>query len=371
MLPEVEAYIKKRDLRATLTAEKESIKDAANCQESEAKHDCAKEIKTINDRCFEEIERIHEKAKALTEPIEQGIKELEPEIYDVERKIEFLKHREKIEGKEPQLDDETIKPYRNRELMKLGILYEDEFTIIKLFAVENDRPKNRWTLMAIGDTLLRKLVNMPHSYGLPIHTDTYAAIQIELKHLPTLEEIKAYAKHKRKDLMRGHLVAYEGVKSAYLDTVNNYSLEDFKPLLEPREVSDHEASVVFRITGIGDALEYRLYQGFYYRTRGEVDGDPFNYIEVNGMAYVRYCRPEQLRITETGNTMFGNWWSVSIKKTAGGIVFNRENWERTITEATSRIDEINAERVKPVNFNPDEVEWVTPMPDEFFSTPKL
>lgn len=370
MLPEVEVYIKKRDLRAALMAEKESIKDAANCQESEAKEHCAKEIKTINDRCFEEIERIHEKAKALTEPIEQGIRELEPEIYGVERKIEFLKNREKIEGKKTQLDDETIKPYRDRRLVKLGTLYEDKFTIIKLFAVENERPKNRWTLMAIGDTLLRELVNMPHSYGLPIHIGTYADIQIGLKHLPTLEEIKAYAEHRRKDLMRRHLVAYEEVKSAYLDTVNNYSLEDFKPLLEPRKASDHEAPAVFRITGIGDTLEYRLYHGFYYRT-GEVDGDPFNYIEVKGMTYVRYCRPDQLRITETGNTMFGNWWSVSIQKTAGGIVFNKENWERTITEATSRIDEINADRVKPVNFNPDEVEWVTPMPDELFSTPEL
>lgn len=370
MLPEVEAYIKKRDQRATLTAEKESIKDAANSQESEAKHDCAKEIKTINDRCFEEIERIHEKANALTEPIEQGIKELEPEIYGIERKIEFLKHREKIEGKKPQLDDETIKPYRDRELVKLGTLYEDEFTIIKLFATENDRSKNRWTLMAIGDTLLRELVNMPHSYGLQIHIGTYADIQMGLKHLPTLEEIKAYTEHRRKDLMRGHLVAYEEVKSAYLGTVNNYSLEDFKPLLEPRKVLDQDAPVVFRITGIGDALEYRLYHGFYYRT-GEVDGDPFNYIEVDDMTYVRYCRPDQLRITETGNTMFGDWWSISIKNDPRGIVFNRENWERTITEATSRIDEINAERVKPVNFNPDEVEWVTPMPEELFSTPEL
>lgn len=375
MLPEVETYIKKRDLRTALMAEIESIKDAANSQESEAKQHCANEIKTINDRCFEEVERIHEKVNALTEPIEQGIKELEPEIQGIDRKIEFLKHREKSNGKTLQLDDEAIKPYHDRELVKLGTLYEDEFTIIKLFATENDRPKNRWTLMAIGDTLLRDLLEMPHEYGLPIHIGTYADIQIELKHLPTLEEIKAYAEHRRKDLMRGHLVAnfsaaYEGVKRAYLDTVNNYSLEDFKPLLEPRKASDHEAPAVFRITGIGDTFEYRLYHGFYYRT-GEVDGDPFNYIEVNGMTYVRYCRPDQLRITETGNTMFGNWWSVSIQKTAGGIIFNKENWERTITEATSRIDEINADRVKPVNFNPDEVEWVTPMPDELFSTPEL
>jgi len=370
MLPEVEAYLKRRDQRATLTAEKESIKDVANSQEAEAKQHCAKMIKTIKDRCLEKIKRIQGKANALTEPIEEGIRELEPEIRGIERKIEFLKHREKSKGKRPQLDDEAIKPYHDRELVKLGTLYEDEFTIIKLFATENNRPKNRWTLMAIGDTLLWGLVEMPHEYGLPVHTTHGGVLRKALKHLPTIEEIRAYAEHGGENLMHGDLATYKRMKKAYLDTVNNYSLEDFRPLLEPREVSDHEAPVVFRITGIGDALEYRLYHGFYYRT-GEVDGDPFDYIEVDDMTYVRYCRPDQLKITETGNTMFGDWWSVSIQKTSGGIVFNRENWERTITEATSHIDEINADRVKPVNFNPDEVEWVTPIADEFFSTPEL
>jgi len=367
MLPEVEAYIKRRDQRATLTAEKESIKNVANSQEAEAKQHCAKMIKTIEERCLEEIKRIQEKVNALTEPIEEGIRKLEPEIRGIERKIEFLKHREKSKGKRPELDDEAIKPYHDRELVKLGTLYEDEFTIIKLFAAENDRPKNRWTLMAIGDTLLGALLDVPHDYGLPIYMKHGGFLQKALAHLPTLDEVKTYAE---RDCMRGDLAAYEKVKKAYLDTVNNYSLEDFKPLLEPRAVSDHEAPVVFRITGIGDALEYRLYHGFYYRTR-EVDGDPFDYIEVDAKTYVRYCRPDQLKITETGNTTFGDWWSVSIQKTSGGIVFNRANWEKTITEATSRIDEINAERVKPVNFKPDEVEWVTPIADEFFSTPEL
>lgn len=376
MLPEVKEYIKKRNMRIALTAEKKSIKETATRQELEFTRQLNEEIETIKERQMKEGHRIREKAKALTEPIEQGIRELEPKIQDVDRKIEFLKHREKIEGKKPQLDDETIKPYRDRELVKLGTLYEDEFTLIKLFAIENDRPKNRWTLMTIGDTLLRELVDMSHSYGLPIHIGTYAAIQKALKHLPTLEEIKTYLKRKRESLMRGDLVAYEEVKKAYLDTINNYSLEDFKPLLEPRKVSGQDAPVVFRITRYDSTQEYRLYQGFYYDEKNEVEGDPFNYIEVDDTIYARYCRPEQMRIMETGNTMFGNWWSVRIKIDPRGIVFNRENWERTIAGAMNRVDEINASRlkssrVKPVNFYPDEVEWITPMPDELFSTPKL
>uniref|UniRef100_A0A6M3LZ98 Uncharacterized protein n=1 Tax=viral metagenome TaxID=1070528 RepID=A0A6M3LZ98_9ZZZZ len=367
-MAEVKAYIQKRDLKTALLAEKDSIREAVNRQSFEAEQHRDKEINAVRDRCYEEVNRIRDKAKALMEPIDQGIRELEPEIQDIDRKIEFLKQREEIKGRTVyQIDHELIAPHHDKELVDLGTFYEDEFTIMKLFAIENDRPKNCWTLMAIGDTLLRDLVKMPHEYGLPFHT-AYWLIQKALRHLPTIEEIKAYAENRRENLM--DLTAYEEVKTAYVNTINNYSLEDFKPILEPRKVSNHEAPVVFRITGPGDSLEYRLYHGFYYRTAGEVD-IPFNHIEVNEVIYRRYCRPEQLKITETGNTMFGDWWSVSVKNTWGGVIFNRENWERTIAEATYRIDELNAERVTPVHFNPPEIEWITPVPEEFFNIPKL
>ncbi len=362
MLPEIEAYIRKRDLKTSLIAEKESIKDGATRQELDSERRFGKEIEVIRERQYEEGNRIREKAKALIAPLEQGIKELAPWIQSIDQKITFLKHRKKINGKKPQFDDESVEAYRDRKLVKLGILYEDEFTIIKLFAAENERPKNRWTLMAVGNTLLRELLDLPHDYGLPIHIDTYKAIQKELKHLPTLEEIQVYAEKSWKTLILGDLATYKGVKERYLNTVNNYTLEDFKSILEPRKVSDQDAPVVFRITRYDSIQEYRLYRGFYYAEK-EVEGDPFNHIEVDDILYIRHCRPDQLRIMETGNTMFGNWWSISISKDSRGhSVFNRENWEKTITEAKARIDELNSKRTKPIAFNPPEVVWITPIP---------
>ena len=399
MLPEIEAYIRRRDFKTKLIAEKEAIKDAATRQELEFTRQLDEEIRAIKERQMDEGDRIREKAKALTEPIERDLNTLEPEIQDIEQKIKFLKHREKIEGKKPQFDDESVKAYHDRELVNLGILYEDEFTIIKLFAAENDRPKNRWTLMALGYTLLRELYDMPHEYALPVHTSHGGFLQKALKHLPTLEEIKAYLERRRDTLMSGDGVAYKAVKKAYLDTINNYSLEDVKPLLEPRRVSGQDAPIVFRITRYDGIQEYRLYHGFYYaeripdviivagatrqdrentrkyRKKVQLEGDPFDYIEVDNVLYSRYCRPERMLIMETGNTLFGDWWSVSISKDSRGhSVFNRENWEKTITEATKRIDELNSKRrkeVKQISFNPPEVEWVTPVPDALFSIPRL
>ena len=370
MLPEIEAYISKRDRRTLLIAEKESIEEAATRQELDGERHAAKEIEAIRDKQREENNRIREKANALTASLEQGIKELTPWIQSVDQKIEYLKHQEKIEGEKIQFDDESVKAYRDKELVKLGILYEDEFTIIKLFAVENDRPKNRWTLIAVGNTLLRDLLDLTHDYGLPVHIDTYKAIQKALTHLPTLEEIQVYAEKRWKTLMHAEGVMYKGVKERYLYTINNYTLEDFKPLLEPRKVLEQDAPLVFRITRYDSTDEYRLYQGFYYK--GYDSNDPFDCIDVGGVLYARHCRPEQLRIMETGNTLFGNWWSVSIgKDSRGHSVFTQENWEKEIAEATTRIDALNSKRATPVAFNPPEVVWITPIPDELFSIPKL
>ena len=374
MLHEVKSYIEKRDLRMVLIAEKESIRDAANRQKEDLEQVIAEDIEVMRGKQMEEGNRIRLKAAALTEPLEQGIRDLEPEIQDIEQKIKYLKHQEKVEGKKPQFDDESVKAYRNKELVNLGVFYEDEFTIIKLFAAENDRPKNRWTLIAVGSTLLRELVDTPHEYGLSIHISPWKDIQKALKHLPTLEEIKAYIERNREKLMKVEGARYKEVKEAYLHAINNYSLEDFKPLLEPRKATPMNAPLMFRITGYDSTEEYRLYQGFYYRTgHPTTSTNPFDYIDVEGVLYARHCRPEQLRIRETGNTLFGNWWSIRIlKDSQGHSVFNRENWDKTLSEATKRIDELNLVRgVKPISFNPPKVEWITPIPDEFFSTPKL
>ena len=355
MKAEVETYIKQRDLRTALIAEKESIKDVANRQEADAEQQRDKKINTIRDRCFEETGRIREKAKALTEPIDQGIRELDPKIQDIDRKIEFLKHREKSNGKMPNLDDEAIKPYHDRELVNLGALYEDEFTIIKLFIVGNDRPKNKYTLSMVGNTLLDGLIKVPYDYGCNVD---YGNIRRSILSRPTVEELERYAQN-----LRHHEISYYAdVKEQYLQTVADYTLEDFKAVLEPQHVNEFYAPLLFTIHGLGDTLDYRLYDGFYYRSGSDLQGDPFDYIKVNDILYKRYCRPEQLRITQTGNTMFGDWWSLYITKDSHGELFTRENWDKTLVDTNDYVRERNIDRRTPINFTPPRVEWKGSLP---------
>jgi len=354
MLQETKAYIENRDKVIALTAEKKIIKEEATRQEALADKRRDDAMILIRDQHDEEVTVIREKMKSQVYPIERSIDALIQKLQDVELKITFLKHQEKIREKKLEFTAK-VKAYRNKETVGLGAFYNDEFTIIKLFAAQNDRPKNRWTLIFIGNTLL-ELAKLPWEYGLPVIVEG-ANIAGSLNHLPTLEEIKDYVEDKRERLLARTLSRYKDIKEKYLETINNYSLEDFKEILEPRKVPISEAPISFRIRNYDAVEEYRMYQGFYYKSSDVID-DPFNYINIDGSTYVRLCRPEQLRITETGNTMFGNWWSISIEKTQKGILFNRENWDKTVSDAETRINELNRNRREKISFNPPQVEWI-------------
>jgi len=364
MLQETKSYIEDKDKLIALTAEKEVIKEEATRQEAQADKRRDDAIDLIRDQHNKEVIAIRDKVKAQVDPIEHSIYTLIQNLQDVSLKIVFLKHQEKIKEKKLEFTAK-VTAYRNKEVAELGSFYNDEFTIIKLFAAQNNRPKNRWTLMIIGNTLLGELVKMPWEYSLPVHVDG-ANIAGSLKYLPTLKEIKDYVENKREHLRVMVLSAYKNTKKKYLETINNYSLEDFKEILEPRKVSRTKIPILFRITRYDEVREYCMYQGFYY-VSSDVTDNPFNYINIDGTTHVRLCRPEQLRITETGNTMFGDWWSIRIEQSQRGILFNRENWAKTITDAEDRIEELNRNRSKKISFrnrskkisfNPPQVEWM-------------
>ena len=354
----IENYFNNMQIRNSLSAEKDVIEDTAIQDKLEAKRRMDAKTSAVKEKYWDERNKIEGTATALVTPIKQLIKDLWPTIESTERMFDYLNHKEKIELK-TRPDDIVIETYQEMEIVALGELYADEFTLIKLFAVPNDRPKNKWTLMAYGETILSGIVDLPYSYG-GVSIKKNVCIRKELKHLPTVEALKTYIKRKRKTLMANEREGYQVVKKAYLDTIKNYTLDDLKPLLEPRVVSSEEAPRVFKVDTYNNSTTYRLYQGFYYTSGAETPDDfihMFDYITVDDEVYKRCCVPEQLKISQTGNTLFGDWWSMSITKDRGDIIFNRENFDRELTEANKRIGKDNINRRKPISFTPPKVEW--------------
>jgi len=354
MLPKVKEYIQKRKQIRTLDAKKNIVEEAASRLKDEIKDRELDKISEVQSQAASERSTVNEHAHDIIAPLIENVERLTLEIADVEQKIKHLKYREKIAGKTVQFDDSKAIAHRY-ELKPLGLLYEDEFTIIKLFIVGNDRPKNKYTLSMVGNTLLDGLIKVPYDYGCNVD---YGNIRRSILSRPTVEELERYAQN-----LRHHEISYYAdVKEQYLQTVADYTLEDFKAVLEPQHVNEFYAPLLFTIHGLGDTLDYRLYDGFYYRSGSDLQGDPFDYIKVNDILYKRYCRPEQLRITQTGNTMFGDWWSLYITKDSHGELFTRENWDKTLVDTNDYVRERNIDRRTPINFTPPRVEWKGSLP---------
>jgi len=110
-------------------------------------------------------------------------------------------------------EEEKLSAYRDKQLVRLGPLYQDEYLDVRLYAVENRRPKNRYTLVAIGRCTFRgsgyddrrgDILELPYTYGCDVNCHgSRANIIQEFIHLPTIDDIKKFAEGLLSKVPRG------------------------------------------------------------------------------------------------------------------------------------------------------------------------
>lgn len=112
----------------------------------------------------------------------------------------------------------------------LGYFLDDTYLKVKLFIVKNDKPVNKYSLVAIGKCLFyEKLLKLPYSYGLPLYTNNHYELETGIRDFPTVEQAKEWLNsHKTKLNLVGE---YEMVKKEYQDTLQNYKVGDFQDLI--------------------------------------------------------------------------------------------------------------------------------------------
>ena len=163
---------------------------------------------------------------------------LEGVVVLVDRILYFLKLKPDITWKE-----EVLKAYEEKELVRLGALYQDEFLDMRLYVVENARPKNRYTLVVKGRCAFgaplgwepSSILELPRGY---VRMQDYGAgdnVESILAHLPSIDDAEKYVAKHSKELMRNFLEKYQAVKQEYLEAIKNYKLEDFAGI-EPLRV---------------------------------------------------------------------------------------------------------------------------------------
>lgn len=360
---EIKEYMINRDKRIMLNGDldaKNTIADGKIDDIKERYRDIISKIEEEKERLINDVEQ---DKNQYVEQKKREISSLDQPIEEVGRKIKFLELAKKIKETDVSIDDSemhTYHTYRERKLYRKGFFFKDKYMNIKIYIAENDKPVNKYTLFACGSCAFNEFMSLPYGYGLPVHGE-HGNISIIIKDLPTVEDINAYLKGNKKRILKDLINTYNAVKKEYLDVIRDYRLSDFKTVLEVRSIPENDAPLVCII----DKTRYlRLYNRFYYWSVKKIEGDDvFEYIKVNGKLYKRDCRKEILSITETGNTLFGDWWSMDIEyhhSNKSNRMFNKKNYDGILEERKNIIRGKNRDRVTKIHFSYPKVKWVNP-----------
>ncbi len=357
---EVKEYLTNRDKRIMLNGDldvKNTVADGKIDDIKERYNDMISKIEEVKERLINDVRGDRDQ---YVEQKKREIDSLEHPIEEVERKVKFLELAKKIKKIDVSIDDSEMGVYGTGKLYRKGFFFKDKYMNIKIYIAENDKPVNKHTLFACGNCAFKDFMSLPYGYGLPVYSDR-ENIKTIIKELPTIEDINAYFKKNRDRILKNLIDTYNTVKKEYLDIIKGYRLADFKPVLEVRSIPENDAPLVCII----DKTSYlRIYKGFYYRSVKKIEGnDVFEYIKVNGKLYKRDCRKEVMSITETGNTLFGDWWSMHIERhhsNKSNRVFNKKNYDRILEEGKNTIKGKNKNRVTKIHFTYPKVKWVNP-----------
>ena len=161
---------------------------------------------------------------------QKEIEELYLVVNQVRRILTFL-HLER--PADMAINDDDVQTYHEKQKVSLGYIYEDDYFRIKLFIVENDKPMNRYSLIALGRTIFTEdQLKLTYGYGLFINIKKRCQLQEILREGPSVEHLLTWLKKQPESRLISKLKGdYDEVKAAYQETIEQYQVDDFRELL--------------------------------------------------------------------------------------------------------------------------------------------
>ena len=380
ILPEIELLIEHKERINHLSGENDKNHRLTEWEIDEIEERFNKIISEIKDERDGIIREKNILKDAVIKANKMEIAHLYGYVSEVGRKLTILRNKAEVEDKDISIKNETIHPYHDREIWFHGTAYKDEYLNLIGLVVENDKPKNKYSLYVYGKCSFPEVIlKPPCGYGMGTHEDTQFNIKLNIRDKPTLKEQQDWFKTGKTETigawsiptpnnisLLNFLHQYLRVKQEYRDVIERYTMDDFKPLFMPKQATDDDSPIVFKL----DKKEVRLHENFYYQEVSKIDkediSDPNNcikYIQVDKKIYHKICRKEIFCIKQTGNTMFGNWWSFDLGKYDNGYgcsPFNKKTYEEEVEKTKKWIKKKNKNRNEKIRVNYPKVEWVKP-----------
>ncbi len=213
-----------------------------------------KKIKALEQERNKEVSKIEKEFDKEEVIKDKKIEELYKPITKVKRIFQFLQiqdnYKELVEGGYSlEIKKNSVEQYdrHNKDYLEcLDYLFNDDLLKIRLFIAENDKPKNKYSLIAYGKTIFYgdKIITFPYSYGgVHINKKEHFRIDITLKDSYDVETLKLYVLRNKDRILQEFIEQYQEVKKEYLETIKKYSLKDFKEFeifKEHRELSNEQ-----------------------------------------------------------------------------------------------------------------------------------
>ncbi|KKM97576.1 hypothetical protein LCGC14_1166640 [marine sediment metagenome] len=182
-------------------------------------HERDDRIEQVNRECDEARDEKQKEKEALGVVVDQA-----------SRIIEFLRVDD---TRNLAVVDDDVQVYRDREKENLGYLFDDAWLGIKLYIVGNAKPKNRFSLVAIGQCLFGdRLLKLSSGYGADLNYHHHASLLTPIRDAPSIADHLAWLDDSRRQKLIVELTGdYEKVKAEYLDVLAAYERHDFEELM--------------------------------------------------------------------------------------------------------------------------------------------
>lgn len=187
-------------------------------------------IRAVMEERDKKIEAIRDQQISKESETRRAISELNIVRDQVNRILLFLQLRARSESF--TIEDSEIHAYDGRHIEILGYIFDDQFLKIKLFIIENSKPKNKYSLIAFGKCLFpESLLKVDRDYGIDTHEDNYCSLRVLIRDMPTISDLRAYLDRNKSTILAMLVQNYQQVKEDYLDIIEKYRVEDFIDLI--------------------------------------------------------------------------------------------------------------------------------------------
>lgn len=228
----VEQYIENEKQIRDIRNRCDNLRKEAHTEVQRLKWDVYEQkIRALQDERDEKIRYLHKKKDEKIAEADKQIEGLHTTIARVDRIVMFLR----VGIKDLTIADTDVKAYRDKHCESLGYIIDDDLLKIKLFIVENDKPKNKYSLVAVGKCAFNKdLCGLPYSYALPSHEEGWFSLKACIVDRPSIHELKMYLQKWRTTILSRLSGKYAETKSEYCKVLQTYKLEDFEALMKYR-----------------------------------------------------------------------------------------------------------------------------------------